>query len=113
MSKAHDLTAIASQFQIEGEFAHATAHGSGHINDSYRVTFNKAGLPVRYILQRINHIIFENPIELMENIQRVTSHLAAKLSGEPTSRIPASVTSGRSQRLRVGLGPERSRRASR
>src|SRR5215469_4475123 len=99
MSKAHDLTAIASQFQIEGEFAHATAHGSGHINDSYRVTFNKAGLPVRYILQRINHIIFENPIELMENIQRVTSHLAAKLSGEPhRSRLALTLIPARDER---------------
>src|SRR5262249_53910776 len=31
--------------------------------------------------QRINHRIFKNPIALMENIQRVTAHLAAKLAG--------------------------------
>jgi Phosphotransferase enzyme family len=83
MSKEHDVCAIACQFQIDGEFAGATTHGSGHINDSYCVTFHQAGMPVRYILQRINHSIFKNPIALMENIQRVTSHLAAKVSGEP------------------------------
>ena len=65
-----------------GEFAGARTYGSGHINDSYCVNFRKAGAPVRYILQRINHSIFRNPITLMENIQRVTSHLAAKVSAE-------------------------------
>jgi hypothetical protein len=83
MNEGHDVSAIACQFQIDGEFAGATTHGSGHINDSYCVTFHQAGRPVRYILQRINHSIFKNPIALMENIQRVTSHLAAKASGEP------------------------------
>ena len=83
MSKEHDVNAIACEFQIDGEFAAATAHGSGHINDSYCVTFHQAGMPARYILQRINHSIFTYPIALMENIQRVTSHLAAKVSGEP------------------------------
>jgi thiamine kinase-like enzyme len=83
MSKEHDVGAIACQFQIDGEFAGATTHGSGHINDSYCVTFHRSGMPVRYLLQRINSSIFKTPPALMENIQRVTSHLAAKVSGEP------------------------------
>jgi aminoglycoside phosphotransferase (APT) family kinase protein len=82
MSKEHDVGPIARQFHIEGEFGGATMYGSGHINDSYCVTFHQAGVPVRYILQRINHSIFKDPVTLMENIQRVTSHLAAKVSGE-------------------------------
>jgi hypothetical protein len=83
MSREHYVSAIACQFQIDGEFAGATPHGSGHINDSYCVTFHQTGMPMRYVLQRINHSIFKNPPALMENIQRVTSHLAAKISGEP------------------------------
>jgi thiamine kinase-like enzyme len=82
MNKEHDVSAIGCQFQIDGEFAGARTYGSGHINDSYCVNFRKAGAPVRYILQRINNSIFKNPITLMENIQRVTSHLAAKVSAE-------------------------------
>ena len=82
MNKEHDVSAIACQFQIDGEFAGARTYGSGHINDSYCVNFRKAGAPVRYILQLINNSIFKNPITLMENIQRVTSHLAAKVSAE-------------------------------
>ena len=82
MTKERDVDVIARQFQVEADFVSATPHGSGHINDSYCVNFRKAGAPVRYILQRINNTIFKNPITLMENIQRVTSHLAAKVSAE-------------------------------
>ena len=99
MSKEHDVSAIASQFQIDGEFAGATAHGSGHINDSYCVTFREAGVPIRYVLQRINHSIFKNPPTLMENIQRVTSHLAAKVSGEPDrNRLALTLIPARDER---------------
>ena len=83
MSKEPDIGAVASQFQISGKFVGAMQYGSGHINDSYRVTFHQADMPVRYILQRINQTIFKDPVAVMENIQRVTSHLAAKVSGEP------------------------------
>jgi aminoglycoside phosphotransferase (APT) family kinase protein len=99
MSKEQDISAIACQFQIDGEFAGATNHGSGHINDSYCVTFHQAGGPVRYILQRINHDVFKNPTALMENIQRVTSHLAAKVSGEPDcSRLVLTLIPARDER---------------
>jgi thiamine kinase-like enzyme len=83
VSKEHDIGAVASQFQISGQFVGAIPYGSGHINESYRATFHQAGVPVRYILQRINQTIFKDPVAVMENIQRVTSHLAAKISGEP------------------------------
>jgi len=83
VSKEPDIGAVASQFQISGKFVGAMQYGSGHINDSYRVTFHQADMPVRYILQRINQTIFKDPVAVMENIQRVTSHLAAKVSGEP------------------------------
>jgi Ser/Thr protein kinase RdoA (MazF antagonist) len=79
----HDVRAVAGQFQIPGEFRQAEPYGSGHINDTYRVVFDQAGAAVRYILQRINHNIFKNPSALMENIRRVTAHLAQRVAGEP------------------------------
>jgi aminoglycoside phosphotransferase (APT) family kinase protein len=83
MNKEHDAGAVAHEFQISGEFLGATQYGSGHINDSYCAVFNQAGVPMRAILQRINTSIFKNPVALMENIQRVTAHLAAQAAGEP------------------------------
>ena len=82
MNLKHDLRAVARHFQIAGEFLEAAPYGSGHINDTYCVVFNQGGTRVRYIFQRINHTIFKTPVALMENVQRVTAHLAAKVAGE-------------------------------
>jgi len=83
MNLKHDVRAVAQQFDIYGEFLSAEAYGSGHINDTYCVVFGQAGKRVRYIFQRINHLVFKNPVGLMENISRVTKHLAAKSAGMP------------------------------
>src|ERR1700691_1116866 len=83
MPNQHHAASAAHQFQIEGELSAVTPYGSGHINDTYCAVFHQQGRPIRYILQRINTGIFRNPIALMENIQRVTSHLAAKSAAEP------------------------------
>jgi Ser/Thr protein kinase RdoA (MazF antagonist) len=83
MSKEHNVSAVARQFEISGELLSVASYGSGHINDTYCAVFHQAGVLARYILQRINRDIFKSPAHLMENIQRVTSHLAAKSAGEP------------------------------
>ncbi|MGA3160126.1 MAG: aminoglycoside phosphotransferase family protein [Terracidiphilus sp.] len=85
MIKEQDVGAAARQFQIDGEFRSAARYGSGHINDTYCVVFEQAGATTRFIVQRINQGIFRNPAALMENIYRVTSHLAAQAAGEPES----------------------------
>jgi aminoglycoside phosphotransferase (APT) family kinase protein len=82
MNLRHDVRAVARQFQIYGAFLHAEPYGTGHINDTYRATFDQGGAPVRYIFQRINHKVFQNPVLLMENIQRVTTHLGCKTANE-------------------------------
>jgi hypothetical protein len=99
MKPKHNIRAIAAQFQLHGEFLHAEPYGSGHINDTYCAVFDQAGVHVRYVLQRINHHIFKNPVALMENVQRVTSHLAAKASGEPdfTRRVLTLIPTRRGQ----------------
>jgi hypothetical protein len=84
-NSSHDLRAVARQFQIYGEFRHAEPYGTGHINDTYAAVFDQGGTLVRYIIQRINHTIFQNPPALMENVQRVTRHLGDKLAGERDS----------------------------
>ncbi len=83
MSEENNVSAAAGQFEIGGEFLESKQYGSGHINDTYRVIFDEGGAQVGYILQRINHHIFKNPVALMENIQRVTAHLATQVADEP------------------------------
>jgi hypothetical protein len=85
MNHQHLAANAARKFQFDGEFSSATPYGSGHINDTYSAVFDRSGTPVRFILQRINTGIFRNPAALMDNIQRVTSRLAAQLDGRPDS----------------------------
>lgn len=75
-----DFKPIVSRFRAWGDMTDVQPHGNGHINDTFKVTFSMAGAPVHYLLQRINHQIFKNPPELMDNILRVTNHLRAKLA---------------------------------
>jgi len=74
--------AAARHFAIDGDFAGAKPYGSGHINDSYCAVFDRGSRAERFILQRMNHHIFRDPVALMENIQRVTAHLAQQLNGQ-------------------------------
>ena len=83
MSDEQDARTAAGRFEFSGEFTEAIPYGSGHINDTYRVLFDENGLARCYILQRINHHIFKNPLALMENVERVTAHLATQVANEP------------------------------
>lgn len=83
---APDLREISALFDIRADFVHGVPYGSGHINDTYCASFDQAGLmPVRFILQRINTHVFKNPVQLMENITRVTRHSLERLleEGDP------------------------------
>ena len=83
MNRKLDPAAVLRQFEIPGELTAVAPYGSGHINDTFCAVFSQAGQAVRVILQRINGNIFKRPDALMENIQRVTAHLAAQVAGQP------------------------------
>lgn len=76
-----DLAAVVRAFPLFGQYRSGAPHGSGHINDTFVVVLDQAGIPVRYLLQRINDRIFTNVPALMENIQRVTAHAARRAAG--------------------------------
>ncbi len=83
MSGPVDARAAASQFEFHGEVSAIAPYGNGHINDTFLVTCQSAGAPVRYILQNINRRVFRNPETVMRNIERVTAHLGAQTMSEP------------------------------
>lgn len=70
---------IARQFQINGELLHAETCKIGHINETYSATYDQGGTRVRYIHQKINKEVFKDPLALMKNVMRVTSHVRKKL----------------------------------
>lgn len=71
----HDINYIASQFQMNGSISIYQRYGNGHINDTYLVITERG----KYILQRINHLVFKNVEMLMRNQELVTSFIAKKL----------------------------------
>lgn len=78
----HDLRAISSLFEMRGDLVEAQCFGSGHINDTYCATYQQAGTRVRYIHQRVNHHVFKEPLQVMENVARVTRHALNQLLKE-------------------------------
>lgn len=67
---------VAAQFAIEGKLIEKSPYGNGHINDTFLLIYELSdGSQKRYILQRMNHLIFKNPQQLMENVVNVTEYL--------------------------------------
>ncbi|MBQ8202749.1 MAG: aminoglycoside phosphotransferase family protein [Clostridia bacterium] len=74
---------ILSHFKIEGEITECGPYGNGHINDTVLVVSKLFdGTMKRYILQSVNINVFKRPLEVMENIQRVTDFLRDKNEDE-------------------------------
>ena len=90
----HNFQKIMGEFQVYGDFVSATPYGNGHINDTFLVTLSQARQPVRYILQRINTRIFQQPDLLMDNIYRICTemHRQLELSQEAESSAKALTT---------------------
>ncbi len=82
------------QFATEGRLAAKQPYGNGHINDTFLLTYEgDGGETKRYILQRMNHEIFKNPHQLMENVVNVTEYLrkAAIAQGRDAERETLNV----------------------
>jgi len=86
-----NIEPIARHFQIDGKFLSAKPYGSGHLNDTYLVTFDRNGTVSHYIFQKINKNAFKNIPALMENIVRVTKHIRRKLETENAGDISRRV----------------------
>ncbi len=78
---------VLRHFDLGGEVADVRLATEGHINVSWIVSVRApdrphAGTPARYLLQRLNEHVFPEPARVMENVDRVTRHLAAALARE-------------------------------
>lgn len=69
-------------FTLQGEIKSCERYGSGHINDTFLVECEAEDGGHRYILQRMNHDVFKDPVSLMKNIEGVTSFLREKIQGQ-------------------------------
>lgn len=85
-----NLTETVSKFLVEGSVSEITPLGSGLINDTFKVINQEVDKP-DYVLQRINHVIFQNVDMLQSNIQAVTGHIRKKLEEKHESDIDRKV----------------------
>jgi Ser/Thr protein kinase RdoA (MazF antagonist) len=79
-----DLMNIARQFKLEGTVTEVQPLGEGFINDTYIIK-TESNSP-DYILQRKNKRVFSPVPAMMENIQKVCSHIKEKVEkagGDP------------------------------
>ena len=74
------MNEVIAAFPIEtdenGRLTEQIPYGNGHINDTFRLCCKTQDQKEKnFILQRINHDIFKNPSQLMENVVHVTEYL--------------------------------------
>ncbi|MFH0953812.1 MAG: aminoglycoside phosphotransferase family protein [Verrucomicrobiota bacterium] len=74
---------MVRHFAIEGEFLDAAPYGHGHIHDTFLARFRRAGFEQRVIFQRLNDRVFADPLQVMDNVARVTAHLQKRLAATP------------------------------
>lgn len=74
----NQLLAITGNFQLDGEVKEIALFGEGMINSTYRVTLKESA--TQYVLQKINHAIFQDVEMLQNNIKRITDHIRHKLA---------------------------------
>ena len=85
-----DFESLLSHFKLEGEIKGITPLGSGLINDTYCVETVSPDTP-NYVLQRINHAVFQDVELLQNNIWLVTNHIKKKLKEEGVQDITRRV----------------------
>ncbi len=74
-----DLQKAGALFAIEGEYVGFEQIKTGNINQTYLVTYRRDGEDKKYIIQKVNTYVFKNPEGVMQNIERVTEHIRAKV----------------------------------
>jgi Ser/Thr protein kinase RdoA (MazF antagonist) len=75
---AEMLQTIADQFAHQGNITGIQAFGSGNINDTFLVALDDP-LQTRFVLQRINTLVFRNPEAVMQNMRTFTNHMHERL----------------------------------
>jgi Ser/Thr protein kinase RdoA (MazF antagonist) len=73
-----EIETIINKFAISGELVKIKANKEGHINSTFMSTFLCDGTTQKYTHQKVNNTVFPRPERVMENIQRITSHIQQK-----------------------------------
>ncbi len=83
MDLFYKLQDVCRQFCIEGTFLGYETIQMGNVNRTYEVKFLLPnGNHKSFLVQNVNTYAFRHPVELMENIDKVTEHIRKKKPGQ-------------------------------
>ena len=83
MNLNEKLEQISRTFRIPGTYLGYETIQVGNVNKTYEVKFLQPdGTPKSYLIQNVNTYAFRAPVQLMENIDKVTEHIRAKKPGQ-------------------------------
>ncbi len=76
-----NIDSIINEFFKDIVVCNYKVFGNGHINDTYllNIVYKSNGIKDSFILQRINHIVFKDPLIIMKNIRIISDHIRIKL----------------------------------
>ena len=79
------LNEIWQKFRLTGELYTYEVITMGNINSTYKATYMaEDGALTSYLFQRVNTHVFKNPVEIMNNIDRVTGYISEKYPDQQT-----------------------------
>ena len=77
------LAKVCDGFCISDIYLHHEPIQVGNVNKTYRVIVRKEdGSEKSFLVQNLNTYVFKKPVEVMDNIDRVTEHIRAKSPGK-------------------------------
>lgn len=71
---------ILENYKIQGNLKSIKEYNVGNINKTYIIEYDNEGKREKYLVQKINTLVFNNPYILMDNIEKVTSYLKNKMN---------------------------------
>lgn len=79
------LKKVGEKFRLTGEMYSYEAITMGNINSTYKVTYMQSDNTLKaFLFQKVNTHVFKNPVEIMENIDKVTTHIREKYPDQIT-----------------------------
>ena len=78
------LKIVGEKFRLPGELYSYHVIAMGNINSTYKVTYTNEKTFKSYLFQKVNTNVFKSPVEIMENIDHVTSFIRAKYPDQIT-----------------------------
>ena len=76
------LEQVCRHFCIEGTYLGYELIQVGNVNKTYQVkVMLPEGREKSFLVQNVNTYVFKNPVQVMENIDKVTEHIRAKTPG--------------------------------